>query len=334
VHTGLVVLLLLAGRAMPDAVPRADGPVSLERSVWTMGTVLRLRIGASSAVAAEAASEAALEQVAEADDLLSTWRLGTALSELNQAAPGASVAIPLQLAELLRAAESCTQMTRGGFDPGVGKRKSAVPDASRASPHPAGEQVTWTASSRALDAGGFGKGAALDMALARVAEWSAVDRAVFDFGGQIAIYQKDETQVWTVVVADPRDRSRAVLELDLSHSPWARRGSVSTSGNSERGVVVDGTMVSHIIDPRTGIPTGVNGSTTVLAESAFWADCLSTGLYVLGAAEAHTIVSARPATGLVSVQPTNGRLLVTISVNLARSVIWAAADVDMRVAEP
>ena len=71
--------------------------------------------------------------------------------------------------------------------------------------------------------------------------------------------------------------------VDVSH-PWDRRqvvdtlhvdaGSVATSGNGERP--------AHLLDPRTGGPAPDIGSLTVWAPSAARADCLSTGLFVLG----------------------------------------------------
>jgi thiamine biosynthesis lipoprotein len=59
-------------------------------------------------------------------------------------------------------------------------------------------------------------------------------------------------------------------------------GSIATTGNSERGIVVDGALCSHVIDPRTGRPVRDFGSVTVWADDATSADALSTGLYVMG----------------------------------------------------
>ena len=77
-------------------------------------------------------------------------------------------------------------------------------------------------------------------------------------------------------LADPRDRQRAVARIEIPS------GSVATSGNSERGVVVDGRRIGHLLDPRTGRPAPDFGSLTVWAPTALEADCLATGLYVLG----------------------------------------------------
>ncbi len=58
--------------------------------------------------------------------------------------------------------------------------------------------------------------------------------------------------------------------------------SVSTSGNSERGRVVEGRAIGHLLDPRTGYPAPDFGSATVVAPSGLTADVLSTAFFVLG----------------------------------------------------
>jgi thiamine biosynthesis lipoprotein len=59
-------------------------------------------------------------------------------------------------------------------------------------------------------------------------------------------------------------------------------GSLATSGNSERGIVVLGQHLGHLLDPSTGRPAPDFGSLTVLAPTGLAADALSTGLYAMG----------------------------------------------------
>jgi thiamine biosynthesis lipoprotein len=96
---------------------------------------------------------------------------------------------------------------------------------------------------------------------------------VLNLGGQIAVYGKGTS--WTVPLADPRDRQRAVVSLQIAS------GSLATSGNSEHGFERDGVRHGHLLDPRTGAPARDFGSLTVWAATALAADCLSK-LYVLG----------------------------------------------------
>jgi FAD:protein FMN transferase len=59
-------------------------------------------------------------------------------------------------------------------------------------------------------------------------------------------------------------------------------GCLATTANSERRIRIGGRDLGHILDPRTGRPAADFGSITVWAQEAFAADCLSTGLFVMG----------------------------------------------------
>ncbi|MBA60885.1 MAG: membrane-associated lipoprotein, partial [Planctomycetaceae bacterium] len=56
---------------------------------------------------------------------------------------------------------------------------------------------------------------------------------------------------------------------------------VATSGSYRRGFTIENTLHSHIIDPRTGLPTSQIRSATVLAATAMDADALATSFSVL-----------------------------------------------------
>jgi thiamine biosynthesis lipoprotein len=79
-----------------------------------------------------------------------------------------------------------------------------------------------------------------------------------------------------VAVAHPIDRQHPYLTVTM------REGSLSTTAGSERDLIVNGTRVGHVLDPRTGRPAPFHGSVTVWHESGLAADALSTALYVMG----------------------------------------------------
>ena len=83
---------------------------------------------------------------------------------------------------------------------------------------------------------------------------------------------------WTVAVALPApllDPALGPLEL--------RHAAVSTSGDAEQFVTIDGVRYSHIVDPRTGL-----GAARAAPRSRWWrrtgatADALATAVSVLG----------------------------------------------------
>lgn len=299
----LGVLLALSLAAPVDAE-------TLEREVVAMGTTLSMEIDATDRAAALALSERIVAAIAEAESRLSTWRDDSELARFNTLPSGESIELSPFTAAALDAAVDCWRESGGAFDPTIaplveawglrtgGRRPGAAEiararaaldagalDAARGARHrsrPAGVRV---------EEGGFGKGAALDLALGRVG-----DAAVrLDFGGQLAWAGTAGPTV--VQLADPRDRGRPVLELAIP----ATSGSLSTSGNSERGLVVAGERIGHLLDPRTGEPAADFGSATVFAASATVADCRSTALYVLGPERGRSWLAATGASGVLLV---------------------------------
>ena len=94
-----------------------------------------------------------------------------------------------------------------------------------------------------------------------------------NLGGQWLLHGPGQFEIQ---VADPDARHAAVASLRVS------AGSVATSGNSERGILVDGQRYGHVLDPRSGEPAADFGSVTVVHPDPFAADCLATAFLVLG----------------------------------------------------
>ncbi len=161
----------------------------------------------------------------------------------------------------------------------------ALPGARAAMVELQGRRAVRRYAATRLEEGAWGKGAGLDAALAALRATPRVTAAWLDLGGQAAVLGDAD---WTATVADPADRQRAVVAIDLAG------GSLSTSGNGERGLVVEGRRIGHLLDPRTGRPAADFGSLTVWAPSGLRADCLSTGLYVMGPDAALAWAAAHP----------------------------------------
>ena len=130
-----------------------------------------------------------------------------------------------------------------------------------------------------LDLGAVGKGVALDESKAYLESGQNITAAIISAGGSILTYgTKPDGTPWKVGIVDPLDNSRNIGVLTLT-GQWC----VSTSGDYERYVEVDGVRYHHIIDPATGYPAN-NGtrSVTILCKSGFLSDALSTACFILG----------------------------------------------------
>ena len=146
-----------------------------------------------------------------------------------------------------------------------------------------------------LDLGAVGKGVALDEIRGILEEHQEVSGAVISVGGSILTYgSKPEGGAWQIAVTDPLDPSESagVLTLDGGYC-------VSTSGDYERYVEVDGVRYHHILDPRTGSPARSDvAGVTLVTKDGFLSDALSTACFVLGQQEGKKLLEKYDAEGL------------------------------------
>lgn len=281
---------------------------TIVRHLAAMGTALALTVSAPTRDLALDASEAAVRAVEAAERLLSTWRDDTPLARLNAAAPRVPASVPPELFALLKRVFEWEKTTDGAFDPAVlplvtawGLRTGGrIPDATslagaRAASRAAlftfeesSSTVTRRDALAGIDEGAWGKGWALDKAAAAMREAGAVS-GLLDLGGQILAFGEETS----VDVADPRERGKTVARLRLANA------SASTSGNSERSLIVNGRRVGHLLDPRTGEPAPDFGSVTVIAPSGLVADVLSTAFFVLGPEEGEALSERLRADGVI-----------------------------------
>jgi len=310
----------------------------VERRFHTMGTELNLTVQAPDRAAALAASDAAFGAVHDAEQRLSTWIPDSELSRVNLTPAGEERRLSPRLARDLAGALEGWRATAGAFAPGVGALVKAWalrtggrrPDAreideARASASAdtvslQGNRIVRRDDGFLFEEGGFGKGVGLDDAMAALAATEA-NGAVLDLGGQVAVWGD---VVSDVAIADPRRRDEIALRMLIA------RGSIATTGNSERGIVVEGERLGHVLDPRTGRPSADFGSLTVWAEDAATADCLATGLYVLGPEQALCWAAGREDVALVAVRETPQGLEALASPQLRDRLTGVADDLVLR----
>lgn len=285
-----VALLLLAGGIAVSAQETAA--VLVTRDVYLMGTRARLSTYAVTRDAGRATLESVLAVLEETEEELSTWRVSSDISSLNRQPVGEPWTATPRLCRLFSEVWDWHSATGGAFDPAIGRLlaawdihgEGAVPSASVHAQALASSGMALLAFDRigctvtrradvAMDVGAFGKGEGLDRAAAVLGD----DPWMVDLGGQISVGGRVPLEgSWPVAVAHPQRRDHPALHLRMTS------GSLSTSAGSERDLVVNGTRVGHIFDPRTGRPAPFNGSVTVWHGSGLAADALSTALYVMG----------------------------------------------------
>lgn len=296
--------VLCLGPGAPLRAGRAE-VVRVERVVFLMGTAATLVAESGDRAGGLDRLERMVRIIEDTEAELSTWRDDSALSAINRRAVGESGAVTPGLCRLLDDLIAWHDATGGAFDPAVGRLVDAwglrdgghVPDEAALAQARAHAGLSRLALDRArcrvtrradiaLDAGGFGKGEALERI--RRAEGGGAGAWLIDFGGQVIVSGPAAAGPWPVALAHPRRRDRPVLEIALAS------GSIATSGGSERDVTgEEGQRLGHILDPRSGQPVSRTASVVVWHEDALVADILSTALYVMGPDEGGRWAEAR-----------------------------------------
>jgi FAD:protein FMN transferase len=294
----ILLILIAAGCSLP-------GP-SLERFEYRqlhMGVVTRIVLYAPEASSAPAAARGAFERIATLDSLLSDFRDDSELMQLAARAGGPPVPVSDELFHVLSHAQQLAQRSDGRFDVTIGplvrlwrqaRRTGQLPDAAALAA--AAERVGWErvrldsaaqavqllAPGMQLDLGGIAKGYAAGEALATLRR-AGVSRALVEMGGDL-------------VVGDPPPGQRG-WRIHLPNAPPGEQdvvlanAAVSSSGDTQQFLEIDGTRYSHVVDPRTGLGLRSRNAATVISTDGITADALSTLLTILGPAEGHAFVA-------------------------------------------
>ncbi len=288
-----------ADAAPPAPADDGAGPLRAERPV--MGTLCSVELwptpGGPDRATLAAAAQAALDEVARWDAVLSDWRADTPLARLNAAPVGQPFTTGPDLLAFLRDADHWVAATDGAFDPGVGALVDAWGLRGQLPARPAAAALaaaraasTWKllaldaaagTATRAhaglrLDPGASGKGWALDRAGDVLRARGAVPALLSFRSTLLALGAPPGERGFAVpVVHDGAGRTLTHVLL--------RDGALSVSGGQAAGFDDGGVERGGCLDPRTGLPAPAAVLAWVTQPSAAGADALSTALLVRGA---------------------------------------------------
>lgn len=277
--------------------PAGDTVARFEFSQPHMGTTVRVVLYSRDEPAARGAADAAFARIAELDRTLSDYRADSELSRATRGPVDQPIPIGRDLLAVLQAAQDLAVRSDGAFDITVGPLSRLWRRARRQVELPAAEElaaaravtgyrllsvdsrartVTIAKTGMALDPGGIAKGYAADAALA-ILRRSGHGSALVAVGGDIAAgVAPPGAQGWDVAITGLEPGGLA------PSSPLTVAGTgVSTSGDAEQWVEIDGRRYSHIVDPRTGIGLTGRRTVTVVARDAMTSDMLATALSVM-----------------------------------------------------
>jgi FAD:protein FMN transferase len=271
-----------------------------------MGTKFRIIVYAPDQATADKASKAAFERVEALNRIMSDFNPESELMRLCAKAGGDSVVVSEELFFVLSKAQEVSKLSDGAFDVTVGpvvrlwrlsRRTGKLPDPEKlaAARELVGYQnvkldeknrtVQLAKKGMLLDLGGIAKGYAADEAIAALKR-HALTRALVAAGGDIAVSGPPPGEDgWKIEIEAADDEDGKPRRTLVLHD-----AGVSTSGEKEQYVEIDGKRYSHIVDPKTGIGLIGRMSVTVVAPNGITSDSMTKVVMILSPDKAMPIV--------------------------------------------
>jgi thiamine biosynthesis lipoprotein len=304
---------LLVGAATVLAQSMTSSEALYIESRPAMGTVFTIQCYMPDPDSADQIMNAAFEEIARVEALLSNYQSSSELSRISREAGEGPVVTDPETFSFLTRSFYWSDRSHGAFDITVGSllrtwgfktRNGHVP--TQAEQRVLRGQVGWdkvkldpaahavrftTRNSLELDPGSIGKGFAVDSVVALLRE-SGVHTAFISAGGSTlyGLGSPPGETGWPVEVPDPRTPGSVAATLLLHDT------SLSTGACTEKFFVQNGHRYCHIFDPRTLMPVEGVLQSTVIAPSATDSDALSTVVFVLPPKQSREVLRGLQAT--------------------------------------
>ncbi|MBV7536406.1 FAD:protein FMN transferase [Duganella sp. sic0402] len=256
-------------------------------SFAAMGSRCEIILAAAGARQAHAIAAPAIDEVQRIERKYSRYRDDSMLSRINAAAGRHAIACDRETASLLAYADTLYTTSQGCFDITSGVLRKAWDFRHGRVPQPGALEdllplVGWRSVSyddtsvflplpgMELDFGGFGKEYAVDRA-AEVLAGLDVRHGYVNLGGDMRFLgPRPDGAPWQIGIQDPRDMAATVAAIPVS------RGALTTSGDYERFIEIDGQRYCHVLDPHSGMPVSYWRSVSVVAPLAITAGSCTT----------------------------------------------------------
>ena len=270
---------------------------SYSESSILMGSSFEITVVALDEDFAKESLAIAKKEIIRIENLISSWDQKSETSRINRNAGIAAVEVSKELFDLIFRAQQISKLSSGAFDltfAAIDKlwnfdgRESEMPnpDTLKASVFNIGYQlieldeesltVFLPKKGMKIGFGAIGKGYAADSAKQLLVERGVLGGIINASGDMNTWGTKPDGSSWTIGIVNPMNNKKVFSWFSLEHN------AVVTSGDYEKFTQINGRRYSHIIDPRTGIPSQGIVSCTVFAGKAELADAIATAIFVMG----------------------------------------------------
>jgi thiamine biosynthesis lipoprotein len=288
----------IAGQAGPNsATPTAGLSRNARSAQWQqysysqlhMAMPMRITVWCDSESKAQSACKRAFRRASELVKVFSDYDSGSEIRRLSKQPVGRATPVSDDLLHVLEFSQRLSQRSSGAFAPTASPAIKLWRRArkNRSLPQPAeingalervgfenykidsaGRTVTLLAAKMEFDFGGIAKGYIGDQVIQTLRK-NGIRIARYQAGGDIVLGDSPpETNGWIIGVGENNDGSAKTIQV-------ANCG-VSTSGDSQQFVEVEGQRYSHVIAPRTGVGLTSRKSAFVIALSGMQSDALAT----------------------------------------------------------
>jgi thiamine biosynthesis lipoprotein len=284
-----------------------------QREEAIMGTRVAVELWSEDAALAERAMDEVIAQMRRTDELMSTYKPESQLSQVNAHAHERPVQVDEDIIEVVERALAMSKLSGGAFDvtyasvgylydyrahqrpseqqiaaalPGVDYRQVQVDREART--------IRFLRKGVRIDLGGIAKGYAVDRSIDHLRKLG-IEHAMVNAGGDTRLLGDRRGKPWVVGIRDPRNEGRVVTRLPLEDE------AISTSGDYERYFEEDGVRYHHILVPGTGQSARGVRSATVIGDDATLTDALSTTVFVLGVEPGMRLIARLPGVEAVVV---------------------------------
>jgi FAD:protein FMN transferase len=285
-------------------------PMRFEFEEAHMASPFHIVLYSTDSAAARRASRAAFDRIEALNKVLSDYDPDSELSRLAQSAGKVPVKVSADLFDVLERSRRISGRSDGMFDVTIApvgrlwrraRRERKLPDprliaearklvgSDKMVLDPVARTVHLLVPGMKLDVGGIAKGYAAQAAL-DVLRSMGIRSALVGGAGDIAVGDPPpDAEGWKVAIApvDPRHSYRPPTLL-------LKNAAVSTAGDAERFVEIEGHRYSHIVNPRTGMGHEDRAAVTVVAPDGATADALETAVYLLGPGRGLKLVDETP----------------------------------------
>ena len=229
--------------------------------------------------------------------IFSDYMADSEVGKFNHCEPNKPQRASSYLLELLNVSAQITLRTQGNFDPTCGSlsrlwrisrrtNELSPPKELNAAKKACGfSNITIKNTSKEiiklnpmtrLDFGGIAKGYTADKML-ELLKNKGIRSASVSAGGDIVLGDpppgKDK---WRVQIIPYRDKNSKPIVIKISNA------AISTSGNTEQSITIEGQHYSHILNPMTGLGSISENAATVIASKGTYSDPLATALCIMG----------------------------------------------------